>query len=241
MTISPDTHVSELATAHTATVRVFQAHGIDFCCGGRRPLRVASDQHEVELEDLLAELEAAVAAERPGEICDWRERSLTELVAHIVAAYHEPQKKELPRLAALMARVLSAHGDRRPRMLHPLAGELALLAREADEHTANEEAHVFPAIVALEGGARVDPAIFSAMRQHLEREHASMGRVLAEIRRLTTDFTPPEDACPTFRALFDGLRELTAALHNHVHLENHILFPRAAALAAAMLAPADGR
>ena len=232
MMITPDTHVADVATAHPSTVRVFQQHGIDFCCGGKRPLSDASHDHGVALAVLLAELEMVVKAEQPGDICDWRERPLTELVVHIVTNYHELQRSELPRLRALMAKVLTVHGDHWPGMLHPLAADLAILARDADAHTEDEESHVFPAILALDAGERVDAAIFAEMRGDLEQEHAGMGALLAEMRHLTNGFQPPADACTTFRALFAGLEELSDALHNHVHLENHILFPRAAALAA---------
>jgi regulator of cell morphogenesis and NO signaling len=230
--ITPDTHVADVAIAHPATVRVFQQHGIDFCCGGKRPLSDASDDHGVALAVLLAELESALETEQPGDGCDWRERPLAELIAHIVSTYHQPQREELPRLAAMMAKVLSVHGDHWPQMLRPLAAALAILTREADAHTDDEETRVFPAIVALESGTPVDLAIFEEMRADLEQEHAGMGALLAEMKFMTNGFAPPAEACTTFRALFAGLQELTETLHNHVHLENHILFPRAGALAA---------
>jgi regulator of cell morphogenesis and NO signaling len=229
--ITPNTHVADVATAHPATVRVFQQHGIDFCCGGKRPLSDASDDHGVALAVLLAELESVLQTEQPGDVCDWRERPLAELIAHIISTYHQPQREELPRLAAMMAKVLSVHGDHWPRMLRPLAAGLAILTREADAHTDDEEASVFPAILALESGMPVDPAIFEEMRADLEQEHAGMGALLAEMKFITNGFAPPDGACTTFRALFAGLQELTDTLHNHVHLENHILFPRAATLA----------
>lgn len=236
MMITPDTHVADVATAHPATVRVFQQHGIDFCCGGKRPLSAASADHGVALAVLLAELESAVKAGQPADVCDWRERPLTELVVHIVSNYHEPQREELPRLGAMTAKVLwcasRVHGDRWPRMLYPLAADLAVFTRETEAHADDEEARVFPAIVALEGGAHVDAAVFAQMRGDLEQEHAGMGALLAEMKHVTGGFQPPDEACTTLRAFFFGLRELTDAVHHHVHLENHILFPRAAALAA---------
>ncbi len=232
MMITPDTRVADVATAHPTTVRIFQQHGIDFCCGGKRRLSEASSDHGVALSVLLAELESVLDTAQPGYTVDWRERPLRELVAHIVQHYHQPQREELPRLGAMMAKVLSVHGDHWPRMLQPLAADLAILTRDADARTDDEEAHVFPAITALEAGAPVDARIFEEMRADLEQEHAGMGALLAEMKHLTNGFEPPEDACTTFRALFAGLQELTDALHTHVHLENHILFPRAAALAA---------
>jgi regulator of cell morphogenesis and NO signaling len=65
----------------------------------------------------------------------------------------------------------------------------------------------------------------------MEHDHEAAGRALATMRRLTDGYTPPADACPTFRGLYHGLSELERDMHVHVHLENNVLFPRALALA----------
>jgi regulator of cell morphogenesis and NO signaling len=232
MTITPETQIAELATAHPATVRVFQRYGIDFCCGGRRPLERACDERGIAFEALRSEIEAALATEPTRPAIDWRAAPATDLIAHIVERYHAPQRDELARLEPMMTKVLRVHGDRWPAMLRPLAAAFDELKAEATSHTADEEERVFPMIAALEAHAVVDTAALADVVDNLEREHARMGALLAEIQRLTDGYQPPEGACNTFRALFHGLHELTDALHEHVHLENHVLFPKTAALAA---------
>jgi regulator of cell morphogenesis and NO signaling len=61
----------------------------------------------------------------------------------------------------------------------------------------------------------------------LESEHANAGAALAQFKELTDTYTPPDWACNTFRALYDGLAQLEKNMHQHVHKENNVLFPKA--------------
>ena len=231
MTITPDTFVADVATGSPASVKVFQRYGIDFCCGGRRPLRTASETAGVPLDRLIGDLEAA-ASVGAGPAVDWTVASLTELVQHISKTYHAPQAAELLRLEDLLARVERAHSERWPDLVLSLGRVVRSLANELLLHTDEEEDRLFPAIVALESGSPVAMHGRSLDRflEQLEDEHVSVGRLLERLDSLTGGFVPPAGACPTFHALYHGLEELSATLKQHVHLENYILFPRAAAL-----------
>lgn len=111
MELTAQTHVAKIATRHPGTIRVFQRHGIDFCCGGKRPLAEACAEHGLEYETLREELAAEMAG--PAEDGrDWEEASLAELMEHIVARYHDRLRQELPRLAAMADRVLTVHGEK---------------------------------------------------------------------------------------------------------------------------------
>ena len=232
MTITTSTLVADIATASPATIKVFQRHRIDFCCGGKIPLGEVCDAHQIAAPLLIGELETALSSTEPA--VDWATRSLTSLVNHIQARYHRPLEEEIPRLRAMVDKVVSRHGARLPRLAQ-LQATFAGLQAELLEHMKKEDLVLFPAIVALEsGGASGRSMGWTWIDQPIvvmEAEHASAGAALARIEQLTDGYTPPADACPTFRGLYYGLAELERDMHVHVHLENHILFPRAAALA----------
>jgi regulator of cell morphogenesis and NO signaling len=232
MTITTSTLVSDIATANPATIKVFQRHRIDFCCGGKIPLGDVCAAHEIATPMLIGELEAALSASEPA--IDWTKASLTSLVSHIQARFHRPLEAEMPRLRAMVDKVVARHGARLPQ-LALLQETFAALQDELLGHMKKEDVILFPAIVALEAGEAADRSVgWSWIDQPIvvmEAEHASAGAALARIAELTDHFVAPDDACPTFRGLYYGLSELERDMHVHVHLENHILFPRAAALA----------
>lgn len=233
MHITASTTVAEIAAAEPATIKVFQRHHIDFCCGGKIPVLEASAEHDLDTDALLAELRAArAAAEDPA---DWRVAPLKDLIAHIQARYHVPLRDELPRLAAMLDKVVQRHGNRLPDTLLPLQVTFESLQRELLDHMAREDAVLFPAVLALEVNAAADgtPTGWTWIEQPIgvmEAEHEAAGAALATMRALTHGYAPPEGACPTFRGLYYGLSELEKDMHLHVHLENHVLFPRAARL-----------
>jgi len=242
MEITPETHVAKIATRHPGTIRVFQSHGIDFCCGGKRPLAEASAERGLDLDALRTEL-AEAAAGPAADDRDWQEAPLTELVDHIVTRFHDRLRDDLPRLAAMADRVLAVHGEKHPEVLPALARTFHGLRAELESHTLKEEQVLFPWVCEMErsatGGASrgcgvttmpcgtVDGPIAV-----MEAEHDDAAHALAELRRLTADFVPPAGACTTFRGLYHGLAELETDLHRHIHLENNVLFPRAQELEA---------
>ncbi len=232
MTITTSTLVADIATANPGTIKVFQRHRIDFCCGGRIPLGEVCDAHQIPAPVLIGELEQALSATEL-EV-DWTTASLASLVSYIQARFHRPLEEEMPRLRAMVDKVVSRHGARLPRLAQ-LQATFAELQHELLDHMKKEDVVLFPAIVALEDGAApgrfADWTWIDQPIVVMEAEHASAGAALARIAELTDGHVPPADACPTFRGLYHGLSELEREMHLHVHLENHILFPRAAALA----------
>ena len=234
MTLTPDLTIAEIATTAPATIPVFQHHQIDFCCGGKVPLASACQARGLDVDSVLAELRAAVAP-APDQT-NWADATLTAIVAHIQSRYHEPLRAELPRLAAMLSKVVSRHGNNLPETLLPLQQTFATLQVELLAHMVKEDRMLFPVIVALENGDPLPSGdVASWIGQPIdvmEAEHESAGAALARIRDLTHGFAPPEWACPTFRGLYHGLAQLETDMHLHVFLENHVLFPRAARLAA---------
>jgi len=233
MTIAPSAHVAEIAAAFPSTIKVFQRHRIEFCCGGNVSLSDICNREHIALGALIAELEASSVA--GGSTTDWTRMPLAALVRHIQRRFHQPLAEELPRLHAMVDKVVSRHGDRYPKVLLPLQSTFVGFEAELTAHTRKEDAVLFPAIVALEAGpatgATPDWTWIDQSMALMEAEHADAGAALARMADLTGTYTPPAGACPTFRGLYHGLSELERDTHEHVHLENHVLFPRASALA----------
>ena len=234
MAITSDSLVADIATTAPGTIPVFQRHHIDFCCGGRTPLAEVCAERGLDAALLVTELNAAagpVSAER-----SWQDAPLSDLIAHIQTRYHEHLREELPRLDAMVDKVVSRHGAHLPNVLLPLQATYKALQDELLSHMEKEDVVLFPAIVRLEaGGAAGDVAAAASLAAPIaimEAEHESAGEALATLRAVTAGYTPPEWACPTFRGLYFGLAQLESDMHVHVHLENHVLFPRAAQLAA---------
>jgi regulator of cell morphogenesis and NO signaling len=235
MTITPDTTVAAIATELPATIRVFERHHIDFCCGGRVPLAKACGDKGIAVDTLLVDLRQAAAEPTPER--NWNEGTLTALVAHIQDRFHGPLRVELQRIDAMLTKVVDRHADHLPETLLPLRETFRGLREELVDHMWKEERVLFPVVVALESGTPLslpDAAAWIASPiAAMEAEHAEAGDALKRLRELTNGYTPPEWACPTFRGLYYGLAQLESEMHIHVHLENDVLFPRATRLAKA--------
>ena len=209
-----DRTVAEIATSLPGATAVFRAPRIDYCCGGARPLGEAAAERLVPIEQIEAEL-ARLTPDAAATVPD----STNALIEHILARYHETHRSELPELLRLAARVEERHVGHAqvPAGLHAALQELA---GALDEHMAKEEQILFPRM--LHGGHPMINAPISVMRG----EHDEHGERLARIEALTQGLQLPDDACPTWRALYSGLRKLIDDVHEHVHLENNVLFPR---------------
>lgn len=222
MRITEETTVAEIATAVPASVRVFQRHGVDFCCGGRKPLSVVCEEQGLSFAEITEAI--ARAGTRTADDRDWSNEPLPALIDHVVKTYHDALREELPRLQSMAAKVATVHGDKDPalRRIRDVVGELSADLRD---HMAAEEAVLFPAIRAIAAGSGHMP--IAAPVSVMEHEHDRAGVLLTELRRQSTGYVPPAWACGTLRALYQGLAQLEADMHVHVHLENNILFPRA--------------
>jgi regulator of cell morphogenesis and NO signaling len=227
--------VREIALENPASIRVFEAFGIDYCCGGRKPLAEACAAKNIALDAVITALENGTAGSAAASE-DWSALSLGALVSHIVNAHHAYVRRELPRLAELASKVVSRHGDTKPE-LPQIQTKVGQISEELIEHLAKEEVVLFPYITKLERakneGTAKPHGCFGTVASPIAmmtQEHEAAGALLAAIRQLSGDYTPPVGACPTFHAFYNGLREFEQDLHQHIHLENNILFPRAMAM-----------
>jgi regulator of cell morphogenesis and NO signaling len=230
--------VREIALEQPTSIRVFESLGIDYCCGGRKPLSEACEARSLEVDEVIAALEtAANGPEKPAD--NLTTKSLTGLCAHIVATHHEYVRRELPRLTVLAEKVVNRHGETHPELL-VIQATLAQLEEELTQHLGKEEVVLFPYIgkleLAIAKGAPMPQRCFGAISNPIAmmtREHDSAGMLLEVMRTKSSQYTTPEGACPKYHAFFDGLREFEQDLHQHIHLENNVLFPRAIEMEAA--------
>jgi len=243
-TLSQDSTVGEIAARLPVSVRVFEKHGIDFCCGGKLSITEACRKSGLDPTGLLDEVEHAATASSENTV-DWRSATLNNLIDHIIGVHHAYLKAQLPRIEAMLGKVLSKHSERHGDVLLPLAATFGPLKEELDAHLMKEEMILFPMIrgleMARETGQAPRPNHCGSLRNPIRvmvMEHDSAGEALARLRALTSGYTPPEDACNTYRAFYFELSELERDLHRHIHLENNILFPRAVEMESASHASA---
>ena len=228
---NPNTRIGEIVAAQPLLARVFERVGIDYCCGGKQTLAQACTAKGLEPATVAVLLEAAGALIGSQSTVDAAHMSLTALADHLEASHHAYLKSELPLLVEQADRVATKHAWRDPR-LTAVALTVRELAEEMFRHMAKEESVLFPLIRELEqrGTTRSHSGSIANPIRQMETEHDSAGGALTRLHTLTDGFTPEADACNTHRALFAGLARLEADLHEHVHKENNILFPRAIAL-----------
>ena len=210
-TINPDTTVGEIVRAVPSRSRIFENLGIDYCCGGKKPLAPRAPQRPSVNPDAMG---------------------LSELCDHIEFVHHGYLKEELPRLDFMTRKVAAVHGGHEPRLLE-VRRAFETFNAEMTAHTKGAEETIFPAIRQLEAAAASKTTAtpnLKASFAKLESEHESAGAALARFKELTDHYTPPEWACNTFRALYDGLRQMEKDMHLHVHKENNVLFPRVLAI-----------
>jgi len=235
MTLALETKVGELVLALPQAMRYLETQGIDYCCGGHRTLReacvAAGRAPEVILTGLTA-LEAPASGTTSPQA--WLEASLTALMDHIERSHHAYLRAELPRLDALLQKVLRAHADNHPE-LHEVAAHFQELSADLIPHLMKEEQILFPylrQLEARESGEACFGTVQSPIRV-MEAEHEVVGGLLTRLREQTRGYTTPADGCATYQALCAGLQELEADTHLHIFLENQLLHPRAVALEAA--------
>lgn len=233
MNLNTTQTIGEIVRQYPATVPVFEALGIDYCCGGRKSLEEACAKGNVSLNLVLSDLASALVASPAPHEQHWMTSSLAELSAYIVEKHHVYSKSELPRLAKLAAKVQARHGQRHPE-LDKIRELVDAMNSETCTHMLKEEQVLFPRLKIVEeaahAGVAPPPAFFGALInpiRHMLSDHDDTGVLLKSLRDVTRDYTLPEGACMSYQALYHGLEAIEKDLHQHIHLENNILFPRA--------------
>lgn len=222
--------VGEIVAEDYRTAQVLRSYGLDFCCGGGRTLEKACTSKKIELEQVVAEIEALNMADNTED--NYNEWSLDFLTDYIVNNHHSYVRKMLPEISFYAEKVARVHGERDPE-LYDILQNVQLLRSEMLGHLKKEEQELFPQIKELVSQKKTG-SVKSAIVEALEEEHDKAGELMANIEELTKGFNPPENACASYRVLFQNLEGFQQDLHKHVHLENNILFPKALKLEASL-------
>jgi regulator of cell morphogenesis and NO signaling len=233
-TIGAEKTVGQLVAEQPAAVRVLERLGIDYCCGGGKTLNEACREARVPVAEVMDSLDSALRAAAPAaEGPDWKTAPLADLTGHIRSTHHQFTRREIARLKPLFQRVFLVHGKNHPELAE-IQGTFAALAEELAMHMMKEEMVLFPYIERMEEavveGSPILPAPFGTVRNPVAmmmHEHDGAGEALREMRAASNGYAAPADACASYRALYQALAEFEADLHQHIHLENNILFPRA--------------
>jgi regulator of cell morphogenesis and NO signaling len=215
--------LGDIVTSEPSSARVLERFGLDYCCGGRRTLADACESAGVDAAEVVAALEAL----EPGPTPNWASMGPAELVDHLEATHHRYLHEELPRLTALLAKVHGVHALRHPE-LTAVRDVFTDLHAELTPHLLKEERVLFPMIRELATSNTMPQFHCGSLRNPISvmlREHDTTGEQLERLRSITDGYAPPEDACASYRALYQGLAELEADTHLHVHKENNVLFP----------------
>jgi len=236
MSIEATQTVGEVAAAMPGATREFEKLGIDYCCGGSRTLGEACAEAKITVEQALSRLQQGLAAAQPKCERNWQKESLADLIAHINSTHHVFVRQECPRIDNLAAKVLAVHGKNHPELLK-VQHLFSVLASELGVHLMKEEQVLFPYVIRLEeaivAGEPAPPAMFGTVVNPVRmmmQEHDGAGDTLKQLRAITKDYAVPADACTSYAELYKALTAFEADLHQHIHLENNILFPRAVAM-----------
>jgi len=230
MIITKNKTVGETVTENIKTAHIFKKYGIDFCCGGGRSIDKACEKKNVDFSKLVEELLCVDKAQKAYEYDKWE---LEFLIDHIVNIHHAYVSESIPLILQYSARVAEVHGHHYSEVIE--INKLFIdVSNELISHMLKEETILFPyvkkllesnstlqEIGSLHFGTVNDPI------KMMEEEHETAGDIFKTIATLTNNYTPPKEACNTFRALYAKLQEFEQDLHQHIHLENNILFPKA--------------
>jgi len=235
--VTTEKTVRELALENPAATRVFEKLGIDYCCGGNKSLDEACRAANLNMDQVLDSLEMAEQSARAvQEEHNWQTEALADLIAHIKSTHHKYTREEIARLGPLFDKVCSVHEKNHPELLQ-IRGTFQGLAQELTTHLMKEEMVLFPYIVRMEESViekePIVPGPFGTVRNPvsmMEHEHDSAGNALRAMCEASNGYCAPADACVSYQTLYKALAAFETDLHQHIHLENNILFPRAVAM-----------
>jgi regulator of cell morphogenesis and NO signaling len=233
MRIEPSTTIGLLAAGIPGATQIFESVHIDYCCRGARSLAEACADAGLDSAELIAELERAASGGTDwSDEARWGNARLTALMKHIVERHHVYTREELTRLDELSRKVLEVHGAAHPE-LYTLRALFEAIDRELRPHMTKEEVILFPYIEELEASRRAGRgrpfAPFGSDHgpiRAMMHDHHHVGGELRRLRALTDDYSPPPDACASWKSLYFGLEALEHDLFEHMHLESNLLFPR---------------
>ncbi len=233
--------IKSIVTSDFRAAAIFEKYSLDFCCKGGVTINQACSEKNIDATLVLAELKQLATASNDN-IPHYSEWPLDELIDYIIKVHHNYVSESSPIIYAHTQKVAAVHGSNHAEVIE-IARHFESVAGELRNHMMKEEHILFPYIKSLvnakRSGSSFNPPPFGTIQNPInmmEAEHSSAGDALYQVRTLTNNYTPPEDACTTYRVSFKELQQFENDLHKHVHLENNILFPKAIALEQELIA-----
>lgn len=231
MNLTKQSTLAEFVKTDFRSARVFEDYNLDFCCRGNRALDEACKDKSLDTDKILSEV--TTICTDSNEDKNFNDMALNKLVNHILNTHHVYVKKMLPVIFAHSQKVSEVHGKNHPEVIE-IANLFEQIHDELSSHLMKEERMLFPFIIQLAeqdvNGSESEVAPFGSVQSPInvmEKEHIDAGEGFYKIRELSNNYNPPEDACTTFRVLYQELKEFEEDLHRHIHLESNILFPAA--------------
>ena len=220
---SPDVSLAAIAVACPRVIPLFEELHLDYCCGGGKSLAVACQEQGLDVAEVLGRIKLCDSSEPASAP---RVTNAKNLIDHIVSVHHAFTRTSIAMLRPLMAKVLLAHGGAHPELAE-IARLVNALCDDLEPHLLKEEQVLFPALCVLENGGV--PTWGMSVAHPIGRmtdEHVAVGTLLQDLNRRTRGYRAPDAACASWRALYRGCADLEHDLHQHIHLENNVLFPR---------------
>ena len=224
--IHDQTTLGDLIVQHPELASTLEALNLDYCCGGQQTLTTACSVAGIDLATTLETLNATPLVAEPAE---WASLDMAALADHVETVHHAYLHDALPRLGDLAEKVAGVHGENHPELIH-VQQTYAALRADLEPHLMKEERVLFPMIRELAAATSAPSFHCGTLANPISAmafEHEQAGELLAKLRQLTDNYTAPSDACGSYRALYSGLAELETDTHQHIHKENHVLFPNA--------------
>lgn len=227
--------LAQIVNSNYRTAGIFEKYDLDYCCKGKRSLQQACEDKQLPVQQVVGELQIVLNSCSYPVHVDFNRMSLTQLTEYIVLTHHDYVRKESLLIFQNLQKIALKHGDRHPEVPRVFKAFTAI-KEEMEQHMQKEEKILFLRIRMLEkiaaefGELQANPGYLQTYITMMEEEHDHAGELMQEINRLTNSYTPPADACTTYRLTYASLQAFESDLHHHVHLENNILFPRAIGL-----------
>lgn len=231
--------LAEIVKENLRSAIVFEEYGLDFCCRGNRKLKEACEEKNINVRDIIENLKKLSNGTNEESKADQWE--LDFLVDYIMQKHHQYVKRMNPVISLHSDKVASVHGKNHPETIQ-IADLFLGVREELESHMMKEERILFPQIKLMVSAqkecSQFFPPAFGTIQnpiRMMEFEHTSAGDALYKIRELSNNYSHPDDACNTFKALYSELKEFEEDLHKHIHLENNILFPKSIDLESELL------
>ncbi len=232
MNIQENNIIGELVAQDYRSASVFKKYGIDFCCQGNRTINDACKAKQVDEKAVVSDLNALMKSQTESTI-DYKSWPIDLMADYIEKKHHRYVVDKTQEIKPYLEKICRVHGERHPELFeinehfNATAGELAM-------HMKKEELVLFPFVremaKAIQDNVKLDAPHFGTVQNPIEmmmNEHSTEGERFRKIEELSNNYTPPQDACNTYRVTFALLKEFEQDLHLHIHLENNILFPKA--------------